>query len=87
MCGCWQQAEVPKCADLRPVLALKPISARGPSLPSWLAGAGQQWPVFPAGAGPHSYTPGSKMPLQQMPSAEDRAHLIAFLKRITSPRN
>ncbi len=37
--------------------------------------------------GPHSFTPGSKMPLQQMPSAEDRAHLIAFLKRITSPRN
>ena len=37
--------------------------------------------------GPHSFTPGSKMPLQQMPDAEDRAHLIAFLKRITSPRN
>ena len=37
--------------------------------------------------GPHSFTPGSKMPLQQMPSAEDRANLIAFLKRITAPRN
>ena len=24
---CWLQAEVPKCADLRPVLALKPTSA------------------------------------------------------------
>ena len=37
--------------------------------------------------GPHKYTPGSKMPIQKMSSAEDRAHLIAFLKRITSPRN
>jgi cytochrome c len=35
--------------------------------------------------GPHKFTPGSKMPVQQMPSARDRAHLIAFLKRITAP--
>jgi cytochrome c len=34
--------------------------------------------------GPHVYTPGSKMPIQRMTSAEDRAHLIAFLKRITT---
>jgi cytochrome c len=34
--------------------------------------------------GPHKYTPGSKMPIQRMTSAEDRAHLIAFLKRITT---
>ena len=36
--------------------------------------------------GPHKYTPGSKMPIQRMTSAEDRAHLIAFLKRITTPQ-
>ena len=35
--------------------------------------------------GPHVFTPGSKMPLQQMPEAEDRAELIAYLKRITAP--
>jgi cytochrome c len=35
--------------------------------------------------GPHRYTPGSKMPLQQMPAAEDRAALIAFLRRVTTP--
>jgi cytochrome c len=35
--------------------------------------------------GPHMYTPGSKMPLQRMPSAEDRADLIAYLKRATAP--
>ena len=35
--------------------------------------------------GPHEYTPGSKMPIQCMLNAEDRAHLIAFLKRITTP--
>jgi cytochrome c len=34
--------------------------------------------------GPHVYMPGSKMPIQRMPSPEDRAHLIAFLKRITT---
>jgi cytochrome c len=36
--------------------------------------------------GPADYTPGSKMPLQRMPDAEERAALIAFLKRITAPR-
>ena len=35
--------------------------------------------------GPHVFTPGSKMPLQQMPKAEDRAELIAYLKRVTEP--
>ena len=35
--------------------------------------------------GPDRYTPGTKMPLQQMPSAEDRAVLIEFLERITAP--
>ena len=33
--------------------------------------------------GPEHYTPGSKMPLQRMPSAQDRADLIAYLRRIT----
>ncbi|MGE5768413.1 MAG: c-type cytochrome [Bacteroidota bacterium] len=33
--------------------------------------------------GPDEYTPGSKMPLQRMPSAEDREDLIAYLKAIT----
>jgi cytochrome c len=36
--------------------------------------------------GPHNYTPGSKMPIQRMTDAGDRAHLIAFLKRITTPQ-
>jgi cytochrome c len=35
--------------------------------------------------GPAAYTPGSKMPLQRMSSPEDRAELIAYLKRITAP--
>jgi len=35
--------------------------------------------------GPDRYTPGSKMPLQRMPSAEDRAELIAYLKQVTGP--
>ena len=35
--------------------------------------------------GPDVYTPGSKMPLQRMPNAEDRAELIAYLKRVTAP--
>ena len=35
--------------------------------------------------GPAAYTPGSKMPLQQMPNAEERAELIAYLKRVTRP--
>ena len=33
--------------------------------------------------GPDHYTPGSKMPLQRMTSARDRADLIAYLQRIT----
>lgn len=33
--------------------------------------------------GPHVVTPGSKMPLQQMPDADDRRALIAYLKRTT----
>jgi cytochrome c len=35
--------------------------------------------------GPHVLVPGSKMPLQRMPNAADRAALVAFLKRITTP--
>ena len=35
--------------------------------------------------GPDHYTPGSKMPMQQIRSPEDRADLIAFLKRMTAP--
>ncbi|MDW8369124.1 MAG: c-type cytochrome [Geminicoccaceae bacterium] len=35
--------------------------------------------------GPETFTPGSKMPLQRMPDAGDRAALIAYLKRITTP--
>lgn len=34
--------------------------------------------------GPHTYTPGSKMPLQRMPESRDRAELIAYLKRVTT---
>lgn len=33
--------------------------------------------------GPDEFTPGSKMPLQRMPSAEDREDLIAYLKSVT----
>jgi cytochrome c len=36
--------------------------------------------------GPENLVPGSKMPLQRMPSAEDRALLIDYLKRITASR-
>ena len=36
--------------------------------------------------GPEEYAPGTKMPLQRMSSAEDRAELITFLKRITAPQ-
>ncbi|MEE9479888.1 MAG: c-type cytochrome, partial [Kiloniellales bacterium] len=36
--------------------------------------------------GPEEYAPGTKMPMQRMPSAEDRAELITFLKRITAPQ-
>jgi cytochrome c len=35
--------------------------------------------------GPEVMVPGSKMPLQRMPSAADRAALVAYLKRITTP--
>lgn len=35
--------------------------------------------------GPDEYLPGTKMPLQRMPSDQDRSDLIAFLKRVTSP--
>jgi cytochrome c len=35
--------------------------------------------------GPESFIPGTKMPLQSMPSAEDRALLIDYLKEITAP--
>ena len=35
--------------------------------------------------GPDHLLPGTKMPLQRMPSAQDRADLIAFLKEATSP--
>lgn len=35
--------------------------------------------------GPESFIPGTKMPLQSVPSAEDRVLLIEFLKRITAP--
>jgi len=34
--------------------------------------------------GPDSFTPGSKMPLQRMPSAKDRQDLITYLKTITA---
>ncbi len=34
--------------------------------------------------GPERLTPGSKMPLQRMPNAEDRSELIQFLKQVTS---
>ena len=36
--------------------------------------------------GPQALVPGSKMPLQRMPDAADRAELIAYLKRVTAPR-
>jgi cytochrome c len=35
--------------------------------------------------GPEVLVPGSKMPLQRMPDARDRADLIAYLKQITMP--
>jgi cytochrome c len=35
--------------------------------------------------GPDHLLPGTKMPLQRMPSAKDRADLIAFLKKVTTP--
>jgi cytochrome c len=36
--------------------------------------------------GPEHLVPGSKMPLQRMPDAADRAELVGYLKRITAPR-
>ena len=33
--------------------------------------------------GPDEATPGSKMPLQRMPNPDDRAALIAYLRRVT----
>lgn len=36
--------------------------------------------------GPDHYTPGSKMPMQQIARPEDRADLIAFLKTATEPQ-
>ena len=35
--------------------------------------------------GPDEVVPGSKMPLQRMPDAKDRADLIEFLARATRP--
>ena len=35
--------------------------------------------------GPNEVVPGSKMPLQRMPDAKDRADLIEFLARATRP--
>ena len=35
--------------------------------------------------GPNHLLPGTKMPLQRMPDHQDRADLIAFLKRVTNP--
>lgn len=37
--------------------------------------------------GPDHYTPGSKMPMQRIAGAGDRADLIAFLKKNTGPRS
>ena len=37
--------------------------------------------------GPADYLPGTKMPLQRMPNAKDRADLIAYLKQLTAPAN
>jgi cytochrome c len=35
--------------------------------------------------GPDHLLPGTKMPLQRMPNSQDRADLIAFLKKVTKP--
>ena len=35
--------------------------------------------------GPDKYLPGTKMPVQHMPNAKDRAELIAYLKRLVMP--
>jgi cytochrome c len=36
--------------------------------------------------GPENLVPGSKMPLQRMPDAAERALLVDYLKRVTAPR-
>ena len=36
--------------------------------------------------GPENLVPGSKMPLQRMPDAQDRALLVDYLRRVTAPR-
>jgi cytochrome c len=35
--------------------------------------------------GPDQMTPGSKMPLQRIPNAHERAELLSYLRRITAP--
>ena len=37
--------------------------------------------------GPEVLVPGSKMPLQRMPDARDRAALVAYLRRVTGPEH
>jgi cytochrome c len=37
--------------------------------------------------GPDVMVPGSKMPLQRLPDARDRADLDTYLKRITMPES
>ena len=37
--------------------------------------------------GPEAMVPGSKMPLQRMPDAQDRAELIRFLEHATRPKD
>ena len=39
----------------------------------------------PFEVGPDVMVPGSNMPLQRMPNAADRAVLVAYLERITTP--
>ncbi|MEY8838721.1 cytochrome c family protein, partial [Cribrihabitans sp. XS_ASV171] len=37
--------------------------------------------------GPDHYIPGSKMPMQRIAEKQDRADLIAYLRRATSPED
>ena len=37
--------------------------------------------------GPENYLPGTRMPFQRMPNAEDRAELVAYIARVTRPRD
>ena len=37
--------------------------------------------------GPENYLPGTRMPFQRMPDAQDRAELVAYIARVTRPRN